>query len=359
MPESARSKPASATLLAMATLLVSMGATAAPASSKPGTHPTPKLYQCAGQLTRPADHIITMEANKTFYKVTDSTAPVITQPQMDPGYPITATAAKTKTCKRRVVEIRVPSTTSSGCATCYPNAEINACAGSFSGSKEFEEHCRVPTSSTAEATCKTFNHPVEVYLKKSGETEFNKVSISHFLYNKGFVDVNGCRVAAKNLGQIYDTAEVWPNVLPPASGTDVYRVLSLPTYKGALVDTVIFVEFNSKGGDRRDVRYRKVALLIGRGKKTAPGRVLLLPSVACKGLPQSRILALELFEPTDLGVNCRTVLRFPRTKCRPADAVIPAHFHDRCSRRRLAEETDDLPFRKSRLHRAPNFSWRT
>lgn len=232
-------------VLSATTLLFSIAATAAPASNKPGTHPTPKLYPCAGQLTRAPDLVITMEANKTFYMVTDSAAPVTTQPVMDPGYPISAAAAKTKTCKRRVVEIRVPSTASSGCADCYPNAEINACAGSFSGSVLFEDHCRVPAHSTAEATCKTFNHPVEVYLKKSGQAEFNKVPISHFLY-KGFVDVNGCRVAAKNLGQIYDTAEAYPNVVPPASGMDVYRVLSLPTYQGALIDTVIFVEFERR-----------------------------------------------------------------------------------------------------------------
>ena len=42
------------------------------------------------------------------------------------------------------------------------------------------------------------------------------------------------------------SAEVWSNVLPPASGMDVYRVLSLPTYQGALVPTVIFVEFEKQ-----------------------------------------------------------------------------------------------------------------
>ena len=186
-----------------------------------------------------------MEANKAFYKVTDSATPVTTDPVMDPGYPITAAAAKAKQCKRRMVEIRVPSTTSSGCANCYPNAEIHVCAGQFSGSKSFEEHCRVPTTSTAEATCKTFNHAVEVYRKKSGEADFSKTPIATYVY-KGFVDVNGCRVAGKHLGQIHDTAEVWPNVTPPASGMDVYRVLSLPNYKGALVDSVIFVEFEGR-----------------------------------------------------------------------------------------------------------------
>ena len=234
-----------AVVVAITTLLSSVDATAAPASNKPGTQPVKKLYQCAGQLTRAPDQVITMEANKDSYLVTDSATPVTTQPQMDPGYPITATAAKAKQCKRRVVEIRVPSTASSGCANCYPNAEISTCAGSFSGSVLFEHHCRVPAPSTPEATCKTFNHPVEVYLKKSGETEFNRVAISNFLY-KGFVDVNGCRVGAKNHGQIWDTAESYANVLPPASGMDVYRVLSLPTYKGALVDTVIFIEFERR-----------------------------------------------------------------------------------------------------------------
>ena len=245
MTQSARFLSVFSVVTSITALVLSTGATAAPADKKGSTHPIPKMYQCAGQLTRPADHVITMEANKSFYKYTDSAAPVTTDPVMDPGYPITAAAAKSKTCKRRVVEIRVPSTTTSGCDTCYMNAEIHACAGSFSGSTTFEEHCKVPSSSTTEATCKTFNHPVEVYLKKAGETEFNKVAISHFLY-KGFVDVNGCRVAGKNQGQIHDTAEVWPNVYKPNSGTDVYRVLTLPTYKGMLVDSVIFVEFERK-----------------------------------------------------------------------------------------------------------------
>ena len=241
----ARFQSVFAAVAAMTALMVSFGGAAAPADPKQSTHPIPKLYPCAGQLTRTADLVITMEANKTFYMVTDTATPVTTDPLMDPGYPITAAAFKSKACKRRVVEIRVPSTTSSGCANCYPNAEISACAGSFAGSKYWEDHCRVPASSTTEPTCKTFTHSVEVYLKKSGESEFSKVPISQFLY-RGFVDANGCRVAAKNRGQIYDTAEAWPNVLPPASGMDVYRVLSLPTYKGALVPTVVFVEFEKQ-----------------------------------------------------------------------------------------------------------------
>lgn len=246
MPSIARSAPAIPALVtAVAALVFSIDGTGAPGDSKPGTQPVPKLYQCAGQLTRPADFIITMEANKAFYQYTDSAAPVTTPPLMDPGYPITAAAAKAKECKRRVVEIRVPSSTSSGCATCYPNAEISVCAGQFSGSKEFEEHCRVPVSSTTEANCKTFSHAVDVYLKKSGEAEFKKTAIASWRY-KGFMDASGCRVAAKNKGQIWDTSEAYPNVLPPASGTDVYRVLSLPMYKGALVDSVIFIEYERR-----------------------------------------------------------------------------------------------------------------
>ena len=36
------------------------------------------------------------------------------------------------------------------------------------------------------------------------------------------------------------------HLLPPASGTDVYRVTSLPKFKGPLLGTVIFVEFESR-----------------------------------------------------------------------------------------------------------------
>jgi len=232
-------------LLAALPMVVAIGATAAPPNTAPGTHPVPKIYPCAGQLTRAPDKIISMGPNKTFYLVNDNVAPVTTPPLMDPGYPITQAAAKAKECKRRAIDIQVPSNTSSGCTNCYPNAEIHACAGQFASSKLFEDHCRVPASSTSQANCKTFSHTVEVYKKKSGDAEFDKTPIATFVY-RGFVDANGCRVAAKYLGQIHDTAEVFPNVTPPASGADVYRVLSLPTYKGALVDTVIFVEFEQR-----------------------------------------------------------------------------------------------------------------
>jgi hypothetical protein len=94
----------------------------------------------------------------------------------------------------------------------------------------------------SEADCKTFRHDVEVFKKAAGQAEFAKDPIARFTY-RGFVDSTGCRVAAKHLGQIHDTAEVWPNVVPPASGTDIYRVTSLPKFKGNVLGTVIFVEF--------------------------------------------------------------------------------------------------------------------
>jgi len=208
------------------------------------TKPTPKVYACGGQLTRAADKIITMESGKAFYKSTVDDAPVTTPPTGDVNS-MTAAEAKLMACTRRVIEIRVPSTTSSGCAECYPNAEINVCAGSFTGSKEFEEHCRVPATATSLADCKTFTHQVAVYKKAAGATNFNLTALRNFNY-KGFVDATGCRVAGQHLGQIHDTAEAYPNVTPPASGMDVYRVLSLPKYKGALVDTVVFIEFDKR-----------------------------------------------------------------------------------------------------------------
>ena len=44
-------------------------------TSNGGTMPVKKIYRCAGQLTRAADAVITMQAGKAFYKATDSTAP--------------------------------------------------------------------------------------------------------------------------------------------------------------------------------------------------------------------------------------------------------------------------------------------
>ena len=103
----------------------------------------------------------------------------------------------------------------------------------------------MPTSTTNSANCTTFQHAIEVFKKSSGQTKYTATVLGTFVY-KGFIENSSCRVAAKYLGQIHDTAEVYPNVTPPASGTDVYRVLSLPNYKGALLDTVLFIEFEKK-----------------------------------------------------------------------------------------------------------------
>jgi hypothetical protein len=178
----------------IAALLVSTAAAEPKKGSGSGTKPTPKIYACGGQLTRAADKIITMEAGKAFYKSTVDDAPVTTPPTGDVNT-ITAAQAKLMACTRRVIEVRVPSTTSSGCADCYPNAEIHVCAGSFSGSKEFEEHCRVPVSSTPLADCKTFTHQVSVYKKAAGATNFNPIALKTFNY-KGFIDASGVALRA-------------------------------------------------------------------------------------------------------------------------------------------------------------------
>jgi hypothetical protein len=244
LPALIRCLPLRSMVTGLTALTLSSGPQAAPPSNNPGDHPLPKIYPCAGQLTRPADVTITMVANKTFYKITTSAPIVATLPVFDSGYPITAAAANAMACKRRVIDIVVPSSASSGCADCYPNAEVNVCAGSFSGSVLFEHHCRVPSQSTSATKCKTFKHPVEVYKKASGAAEFDKTPLqpTPLLY-RGVKGSDGCRAYAKHLGQIWDTAEAYPNVVPPTSGTDVYRVLSNPAFDGATVDSVVFVEF--------------------------------------------------------------------------------------------------------------------
>lgn len=227
---------------ALLAFCIVVGTTVDAAPKKSGeTHPAPKVYSCAGQLTRPADFTITMEPNKSSYIQTVDAPPQATMPVIESGA-MTKAQAEASKCERRVIEVRVPSNTSSGCPDCYPNAEIHVCDGQFSGSKLFEHHCRVPTSSTSANDCKTFDHRVEVYKKASGAAEWNLTPIKSFRY-RGFMEAGKCRVAAKYLGQIHDTSEVYPNVTPPGNGMDVYRVLSLPKYKGNLVDTVIFIEF--------------------------------------------------------------------------------------------------------------------
>ena len=224
--------------------LSSTSSLAAPPSNKPGTTPQKKIWPCLGQTTRPADKLVQMQAGKSFYKETVSTTPVTTPPQFESGA-LSVAQAKAASCTRRVIELRVPASTSSGCSDCYPNAEISVGAGTFANSKEFEEYFHVPKSSVSKADCETFKHQIEVFRKPSGATEFEKTPIRTWVY-RGFVDSSGCRVAAKNQGQIWDTAEVFANVTPPASGTDVYRVTSLPKFKGAVLDTVIVVEFEKQ-----------------------------------------------------------------------------------------------------------------
>jgi hypothetical protein len=230
--------------VAIAAALFAAPLTAAPPPKGGTTHPAPKVWPCIGQTTRPADHTITMVANQQDYIATVTAAPVTTPPQMESGA-MTVAEAKAAGCTRRVIEVKVPSTASSGCRSgeCYPNAEINVCAGTFSGSTLWEHHCRVPKSSTSEADCKTFRHDIEVFKKAAGQAEFGKDPIARFTY-RGKIESGTCRVVATHLTDThYDTAEVYPNVVPPTSGTDVYRVTSLPKYKGSVLGTVIFIEF--------------------------------------------------------------------------------------------------------------------
>lgn len=229
----------------LATLSLSFtSAPAAPLGNKTGPTPQKKIWPCLGQTTRPADALITMLPNKSFYEETVSTALVTTPPQFESGA-LSVTQAKAASCTRRVIELRVPASASSSCSDCYPNAEINVGAGSFASSKEFEEYFHVPKSSVSKADCETFKHQIEVFRKPSGAAEFEKTPIRTWVY-RGFVDSSGCRVAAKSQGQIWDTAEVFANVTPPSSGTDVYRITRLPKFKGAVLDTVVVVEFEKQ-----------------------------------------------------------------------------------------------------------------
>ena len=70
----------SSSIVGLIVLLLVSGAWAAPPKKGTGTTPPMKIYPCAGQLTRAADLIITMEAGKAFYTATDNDAPVTTPP---------------------------------------------------------------------------------------------------------------------------------------------------------------------------------------------------------------------------------------------------------------------------------------
>jgi len=144
--------------------LSSTSSLAAPPGNKPGTTPQKKIWPCLGQTTRPADKLIQMQAGKSFYKETVSTTPVTTPPQFESGA-LSVAQAKAASCTRRVIELRVPASTSSGCSDCYPNAEISVGAGTFANSKEFEEYFHVPKSSVSKADCETFKHQIEVFRK--------------------------------------------------------------------------------------------------------------------------------------------------------------------------------------------------
>lgn len=204
-----------------------------------GTGDTPPLVDnaCAGHLTRPADVVVNMQSNKQEYLVESDDDPGMTWSQysLPPHLEFNA-------CKRRIIEVRVPYYASSGCVGCYNFAEIHACAGPFSGSKSFEEICRVPLGGTSEAICKTFSHKIDVYKKPAGASTFGDKPIRSYVY-KGSMFNGQCRVAAQYLGQVHDTSEVYASVYPPGSGTDVYRILSYPVFNGSVLSTVVGIEF--------------------------------------------------------------------------------------------------------------------
>lgn len=215
-------------------IIPTLAATKPPGTPVPSHPPIPNQLKdaCVDQLTRPADETISIGTSKSAVNKTITTAPVATGP-------VGLTAA---VCKRRAIDINVPANPGP-CPNCNLAAEISVCAGNFTGST-FEKFCTVPTNSTAEVTCKKFQHHIEVYKKAAGQTEFVLVQNGKFLY-QGFMSSAGCRVAASTYGQTHnhDTAEVKPNVTRPTSGVDVYRVLSEPVFNGATVSTVLFIEF--------------------------------------------------------------------------------------------------------------------
>lgn len=218
-------------------MYASIAPAAAPNGPELGDSPPPPK-PCDPHLTRPADDVISMVPNVSFYKSTLNAT--ITPPTET--FSIMQTASSFG-CKRWVVEMVVPSSASSGCSECYDWAEILMGASQFRGSTKFEKYFYRPTSNTPTVQCNSYRHKIAVYTKLNGAEKFN-AKPSQYYYFVGRIKDGQCRVYHdQGGGVIHNTSEVFGIIQIPGSGTNYYRVMHHLEYGGSLMDTVTVVEF--------------------------------------------------------------------------------------------------------------------
>lgn len=229
----------------------------------PGPTPPP-LNACQMHLLRPADQVITMQPNKSFYKSTinaQNVLPTTLYSMYD--LPISGFGG----CTRWVIDVEVPENTSSGCSNCYDWAEIMIGADSFvPDSTQFEEYFYRPKSSVSKAFCESYKHYVSVYKKPAGYSAFMTTPLKNYYY-RGHYENGMCRVYHDlGGGIVHDTSEIFGSIIPPSSGMDTYRIVHSLQIDGSYRNSVLVVEFeeNQRYSNARELKTKDISPFIVR-----------------------------------------------------------------------------------------------
>lgn len=200
----------------------------------PDLSPTPTPPDpCAYHLTRAADKTIEMNAGVTERK---GEVPAPTQ----------------ASCPSNVIDVKVPYNSSPdpddcGPAGCYDTVEMVAGAGPFTGSKEAPDfsYLRFPKT---QAACESFWLSVKLYRKYSRTNTFDFVKKRRF---RGFWENGYCQV--RNVCDVCETScptDYFPNdlyaPLPPAYGTDTYRIVTYAKANGSYIASRVIAEYEPK-----------------------------------------------------------------------------------------------------------------
>jgi hypothetical protein len=204
---------------------IEQAATAPPDPTMPAPNP------CGYQLTGAPDKLITMGLNIT--------SKIETLTINTPVPPFTYPPPQCPAWKFDVVlpHNATPNPNDCGSNGCYPWAEINAGATQFSGSTTVDGGFSVPSNAGGETHCESFKNWMALYKKAAGASAFVLVKTINY---RGHWLNNACVVKA-GLNEYYPNDLAAP--LPPASGTDTYRILTTAIVDGSYRSLRVKVDY--------------------------------------------------------------------------------------------------------------------
>jgi hypothetical protein len=180
----------------------------------------PQPDPCAYHITRTQDATLTMSAN-----VTEKETGVVAPAQA--------------TCPAAVVQVSVPSTSSpapADCAPsgCYSTVEMMNGAGSFAGSVQDGDSDYIYIPKT-QAACESYSHWSRICRKSTGQTAFSLLRTRRYrgFWENGLCFVKRlCGPCDSGCFQTYFPDDLYAKD-PPASGTDIYRIVTYAKANGA------------------------------------------------------------------------------------------------------------------------------